>query len=397
MSTFIQIWPGSASYSGVEGNTPFGIYDGETAFISESVHTAHWCTKKMGYPIVDVELQDIHFFACFEEAINEYAAQVNQFNIRENIYNLQGAAATESNLTHQEIAPTFGNTIRLAENYGSEAGSGGNTTWYHECIQVSGSQQTYDLTDATIWSGSEAAPGSIASQSLAAGKSLEVKRVLHHVTPSIVRYFDPYAGTALGMDSLLSEVGMSNYSPGIQFMMMPLYGDILRLQGIEFHDQIRKSAYSFEIHNNQLRIFPDPTYDFKLWIDYVIKEDRNDPIRVAPGNVTDYSNAGYQHMTYTVINEVGKQWIRRYTLALSKELLGTVRSKYSSIPIPNAEVSMDGSDLRSEAQTEKEALITELRENLEASANRAQLEKESEKSENLENLLKRVPLKIYVG
>ena len=102
-------------------------------------------------------------------------------------------------------------------------------------------------------------------------------------------------------------------------------------------------------------------------------------------------------MEYKFINDVGKQWIRKYGLALTKELLGMVRSKYGSIPVPNAETTLDGDTLRTEAQTEKEFLVTQLRENLEASSRKMMLEADAEEATRLQEKLNKVPLPIYIG
>ena len=187
---------------------------------------------------------------------------------------------------------------------------------------------------------------------------------------------------------------------------MPVYADVLRMQAIEFNDQIRKSAFSFQLRNNELKIFPRPSTSDdgeKLWFEYYVEADRNDPLRTndygnnGEGVISDYSNVPLSNLTYKEINSVGKQWIWKYAAALAKELLGAVRSKYGSIPIPNSEVSLDGSTLKSEAATEKEYLITQLRETLEATSRQRQLEMKREESENLQQSLNRVPLKIYIG
>ena len=183
---------------------------------------------------------------------------------------------------------------------------------------------------------------------------------------------------------------------------MPVYADILRIQAIEFNDQIRKSAHTFELRNNKIRIFPSPTSTYKLWFEYIVKSERDNPIQTRFGEkadtlVSDYSNVPYDNMEYQYVNDVGKQWIRKYGLALSKELLGMVRSKYGTIPIPNADTTLDGDTLRGEASVEKEALVTELRENLEASSRKIMLESDSEESTRLQEKLQKVPLPIYIG
>ena len=228
---------------------------------------------------------------------------------------------------------------------------------------------------------------------------IEVKRVFYEGTPAMTRYFDPYVGTGYGSDQMLSGFGYGNYSPAVNFLMMPMYDDLLRVQAIEFNDTIRKSAYSFELKNDRLRIFPDPTADYTLWIEYVKVSDRNNALKngTVANTISDFSNATYDNMTYANINDPGKQWIRKYTLATAKELLGNIRSKYGSIPIPGSEVNLDGDTLRSEAAAEKENLITQLREDLEAASRRNLLERQKEESEFMSETMNKIPYGIYIG
>ena len=127
----------------------------------------------------------------------------------------------------------------------------------------------------------------------------------------------------------------------------------------------------------------------------------NNPLRTRYSGsndvVSDYSNAQYDFMVYSNINDVGKQWIRKYTLALAKELLGIVRSKYGTIPIPNSEVSLDGDTLRAEATAEKEQLIEQLRENLEQTSRKALMEAQRDESESQQETLRKVPYPVYIG
>ena len=154
---------------------------------------------------------------------------------------------------------------------------------------------------------------------------------------------------------MLDGFGFGSYSPAITFVLQPIYADLLRIQAL-IQWWIRKSAYSFEIRNNQLRIFPIPTESGSLFIEYVKTDDRDNPLRTRYSGsndvVSDYSNKQYDFMVYSNINDVGKQWIRKYTLKL-KELLGIVRSKYGTIPIPNSEVSLDGDTLERKTQRKR--------------------------------------------
>ena len=386
MAVNIPIWPGSSSFS--EGNTPFGHYDTELEFTSSADKTAGWCAKRLGYPIVDIELQDINFYACFEEATTEYSSQVNQFNIRENLLNLKGHS-TGSNLSQTNVGANLNSLITLAKDYGTEAGSGGHLTYYTGSFEAKAGQQIYDLKDVAN-----------SSASLEVGTpgvdKFEIKKMMHNAPPAMVRYFDPFVGTGLGSQQMMDTFGWGNYSPGVSFMMQPLYDDLLRLQAIEFNDMVRKSQYGFDIQNNRIRLFPIPNDPYTVHFHYILESERNNPI-LGNSVVSDYSNAKYDRIPYTSINHVGKRWIEKYTLALAKEMLGAVRSKFSSVPIPNSEITLDGADLRSEASTEKEILIAELRENLEATSRRALLVAQQEESEAMESTLNRVPSAIYIG
>ena len=385
------IWPGSSSFA--SGNTPYGFYDSDTEFSGSSNHSvdkfADWAAKRLGYPIVAVEMQDVQFYACYEEAITEYSAQVNQANLVDNILFLQGqetgSGATKTDLTHRKVTPTLGTYIRLAEQYGSEAGVGGTIDYKSGSIEMKDGQQDYDLT--ALWAN--------VSES---GNSIEVRKVFYEAEPAITRYFDPYAGTGDGSYNMLDSFGMGNYSPGISFMMMPVYADILKIQAIEFNDQIRKSAYSFQLRNNKLKIFPIPEEDYTLHFEYIVKKDRDSALQGnTEGVITDISNAPYDNMEFKEINDVGKQWIKKYALALCIELLGTIRSKYASLPIPNAETTLDGDTLRNEATAEKEFLMTQLSELLEKTGRKALLEADKDEAQFVQEKLQKVPYPIYIG
>ena len=385
------IWPGSSSFS--TGDTPYGFYDTDTDFSGSSNHNvdkfSDWAAKRLGYPIIAVELQKEQFYACYEESITEYSAQVNQFNIRDNMLALQGqetgSGAVKTDLTHRKLSPTMGRTIQLAEQYGTEAGVGGTIDYKDGSIQISSGSQVYDL-DA-LWAD--------VSES---GDSIEVRKIFYEGSPAVTRYFDPYAGTGDGSYNMLDSFGWGNNSPAVQFMMMPMYADLLKVQAIEFNDQIRKSAYSFELVNNKLRIFPNPTGTYKLHFRYLLKKDRNNTLQgTSNGVITDFSNAPFNNMSFININEVGKQWIKKYGLALCKELLGTIRSKYASLPIPGAETTLDGDTLRTEASTEKETLVTQLREMLDQTSRKALLEADKDEAEYLQEKLSKVPYPIYIG
>jgi hypothetical protein len=382
------IYPGSSSF--FPGQTPFGIYDDDYNFQGEAPKVALWCARRLGYPIQNIELIDENFYACFEESVSEYGAQVNQFNIRNNLDSLKGKSKASS-LTSKLVEGTnLATLISISDAYGTLAGVGGNTDIKKGFVNLVPGQQEYNLD--TLWSA--------VSES---NKRIEVVRVFQEPTPAINRFFDPYSVSGQGTLNLIDEFGFGSYSPAAQFILMPMFEDLLRIQAIEFNDQFRKSAFTFNIVNGKIRVFPMPTSQNvnlygKLYFDYFVKDEfTNNSTNVTANVISDYSDIPYDFMEYSGINDVGKQWIRKYTLALVKEMLGAVREKYSQIPIPGSEISLDGAALRSEAQTEKEALMTQLRETLEELGRTKQFDNRNTEANQHQEMLRKVPLPIYIG
>ncbi len=381
----IQTWNGSATFS--SGMTPFGFYDSDTEFQSDAVKVSKFCGTRLGFPLMDVELQSGSFFACFEEAVTTYGNEVFNYKIRENYLNLEGSV-TGSSINQKLVDPNLSRIVDISNNYGTEAGVGGNVTKYSGSLALTSSVQEYDL-DA--WAVSEGITGSI-----------EVRKVFYEASPAIQRYFDPYAGTGTGVQGLLSQFGFGQFSPGINFMMMPTSYDVALLQGIEFNDQIRKSAYSFELVNNRLKVFPVPNIKSgsaaNMWFEYYKKEDKS---AVSFNSNTDLiTNVGevpYENPTYKYINSVGRQWIFRYTLSLAKELLAYIRGKYQVVPVPGSEATLNQADLLADARSEKESLMTSLREMLDQTSRSSQIEKQAKESEDVQTTLKSIPMTIYVG
>jgi hypothetical protein len=382
------IYPGSSSF--FPGQTPFGIYDDDYIFQEEAPRVALWCARRLGYPIQNIELIDENFYACLEESVSEYGAQVNQFNIRNNLDSLRGKSKATSLTSKLVDGTNLATLISISDAYGTLAGVGGNTDIKKGFIELVPGQQEYNLD--TLWSA--------VSES---SKRIEVVRVFQEPTPAINRFFDPYSVSGQGTLNLIDEFGFGSYSPAAQFVLMPMFEDILRIQAIEFNDQFRKSAFTFNIVNGKIRVFPTPTSQNvnlygKLYFDYFVKDEfTNNSTTVTANVISDYSDVPYDFMEYSGINDVGKQWIRKYTLALVKEMLGAVREKYSQIPIPGSEISLDGAALRSEAQTEKEALMTQLRETLEELGRTKQFDNRNTEANQHQEMLRKVPLPIYIG
>jgi hypothetical protein len=381
----IEIWAGSGSFF-PQTFTPFGFYDSDSDFQCDAEAVASWAAYRLGFPITDVELQEVNFYAAFEEAVNEYSAQLNTYQARDQMLNLSGFNTGSINLTQRYVPQTFKGIFKLANAYGTEVGAGGEQVHYTGSIQLIRNRQVYDLTtDSTVEKGSLNTD------------SFTIRKIFHQNRPSVLRIMDPSLG--VGTAGVLEEFNWGGMGYAESYMLLPVYHDILRTQAVEFNDQIRKSGYSFQLTGNRLRIFPIPKQDVKLWFTYTLDLeglpfDKNSDDGL--GKISDISNIPYQNITYKYINQMGKQWIRKYTLAIVTEMLGYIRNKYSSIPIPDGEVTLNGSDMVTAGKEKQDALIEELKTILDSMGQQAQLERKSAVAENLNKQLKYFPLKIYV-
>jgi hypothetical protein len=391
----IPIWPGSSSFVTVSASfynvpstgsrpTPFGHYDGDPVFKTEADKVADYCARNMGYPIMDVELQDLNFWAAFEEATTKFSTMVNMYNAQDYILTLQGTS-TNQNLSSTTVTPNLGRIIEMAKGYGTEAGSGGTVDWKRGYVEVTASVANYDLN--TLWAD--------ISES---GERIEIKRVFHNQPPAIVRYFDPQTDTGAGTQTMLDGFGWGSYSPSVSFLVMPLYADLLRMQAIEMNDQIRKSAYTFEIKNNKLTLFPIPQHPYTVFFDYVVISERNNVITQGSGSstVSDLSNVPYDRIPFASINDIGVQWIYEYTLGTSMTVLGLVRGKYTSVPIPGAETTLNAADLIAQGNEKRLALVTDLKELLMSMGRETKTQAEATIATSIQQQLAKVPNYIYI-
>ena len=341
---------------------------------------------------MQLEFNSGSMYAMFEEAVSEYSQHITNYNIKNWMWehygstNKSGLTGSMSTGSIEPTHPHMGTSFFLSKQYGEAIGVGGDRNLKSGSITLRDSKQDYDLQ---TWA--EASESS---------RRLEVMRVFNEAPAAITKFYDPYAGS-YDSRNMLDSMGFGNVSPAVSYVLRPISYDITRAQAIETNDRIRKSAYSFELVNNKLRIFPIPKSDDvgeKVWFEYYT---RNELTQVTSSNttgtVTDPSNIPYKFLTYSEINAPGRQWIRKYTLALSKELLGIVRSKYASMPLPNGEVTMDGEALKAEGREEKALLLDELKEFLDSLSLSEKARVEQETAESQQQVLNKAPLGIYIG
>ena len=380
----------------ISGSTPFGFYDTDLLYQADGPKVANYVARKLGYPILDVELQDLNIYACFEEAVSIYAEEIYQSKIKDNYLTLEGSS-TGSALNNIVVSPNLTNVINLSETYGAIAGVGGFVDWRTGSLDLKRDQQVYDLQE---WA--------INSQSMSPGDRVVIQRIMYQTaTPDYIYGFGSYYPQLGGAGANPSDWGGSGFGSYLgganSVTIYPLFWDLQRIQEIEMSNLIRRPNQGFEIINNKLRILPIPGGDgSKIWIHYSFQSDMtsltgNSPYGSNAGLVANPALAPYQLITYQQINQPGKQWIYEYTLALASELLGLVRGKYSQVPVPGAEVTLNGADLISKGREAQTALREKLKTDLEDMTRKAQLERKQSENQSLNDTLNNIPLMVYIG
>ena len=396
----IPIWPGSSSFH--PGDTPFGFYDKDPAFEKDADKVCTFVTRRLGYPLVEIELQAINIYAAFEEAVTVYGNELYAYKIRENYLTLEGAP-TSIDIEESIVTPNLGRIIDYSEQYGAEAGTGGNVPWRKMAVPLTASVQDYDLNV-------------LASQhGFTQSNDIEIMRVFYEAPPASALFMNSYDGFGFGLGGSVAAGidgvgGLGGLGYGGGYLMMPLNYDMQIIQQIELNDMVRISNYSFEMHNNVLRVFPIPGSGGNIpesgsengvgnmWVEFMLKSERaSASIVEAYDKIKMVSGVPYKNPKYEDINSVGRSWIFEFTLAICKEMLGYVRGKYETIPIPNAEITLNQADLIAAAREEKEALLASLRAFFDETSREKLLERRTMESNFVMEELDRVPRVIYIG
>jgi hypothetical protein len=396
-STNIPIYPGSSSF--FPGMTPFGFYDNQYDFQVDADKVTRFCALRLGYPIENIELQDINFYAAFEEATTVYGNELYAFQIRDNYLSLEGTPTT-IDINDSIITPTFSSIVRLSQQYGEEAGAGGNVTWYKGQLELHRGVQRYDLAEWAV------------SQSISGG--IEIKNVFYQPPPAVSQLYSTTLMTGQGGLGGVPAAGLYGFGYGFaNYLMMPTSFNMQNIQAIEMQNTVMLSNYTFNIVNNILTVFPIPGtggFDFGdedtgdlgyghfLIFDFIKNDERlESTFSNGVGKVNNTAKVPYNNINYNNINSVGRSWIFEYTLALTKEILGYVRGKYSQIPIPGAEVTLNQQDLLTSATATKEALIIRLREYFDQTSRQSLLERRAAESLARVNEINNVPMPIYIS
>jgi hypothetical protein len=374
------------------GGTPFGIFDNDTQFQYDADRYVDFVKKKLGDPIMTVHMSSSQIYAAFEEACLEYSAVVNSYQAKSVLSSYLGSpTGTLSGGENKYVTKNLQFSLYQADAYAAEANLNSMQSWYTGSFSTISGQQSYDLQ--ALLSGTGGLTGSYANA------RVRIREVYHRSPLQAYRFF----GTTSGLNYLNNQFRFESFTPETLFYLLPIWEDVLRGMQFKTSNNVRRSNYSFDIHDNNIRIFPVPSDERQIWLTYTIDTTP------APGGsgtlpslggydaVSNLSNVPFGNITYSNLNSISKHWIRRMTLALSKEIEGQIRSKFTTVPIPNGDVTLNGPELIADGRAEAEYLRNELKELLEDTTYQSLMRKEQEMASYINDNLKNVPMGIYIG
>lgn len=372
--------------------TPFGFFDLDPEFQDEANGMVTFVKRKLGDDVLSVELTNKEIWACFEEACCEYSRKIHEMKIQSELANVLGMPTGSSNLTNAYPHQTLEFLMRQASPYASYAGVGGAYDSKLCYFDLEAGRQDYNIYTEMR----EAVSGSILYETMTTKTPLRIMEVFHF-EPLAAQHFLLNASNVTNF--LATNFNYESYVNSTVFYVLPIFEDVLRRGMLESAFRVRRSNYSHEIVGSNLRIYPVPSTGLMLGKMFVKVQPVQNPMKptALPNDDTIYGVSGPQNVPlgnipFSSITQPGRQWIRQYTLALSRELLGLIRSKFVSIPIPNAELNLNGDSLISSAREDKEKLLTQLKEFLDNLTNAKLMEQQAILAENMQKQLKYVPM-----
>lgn len=379
-----------ALFSDTINPTPFGFFDSDEAFQNEADNTVVFVKQKLGDSVLSVELTKKEIWTCFEESVCEYSRLIHETKIISELTNVLGATTGSTNLTNKYTQRSLEYLLRMAEPYATNAYVGGSSNSIFGYFNLVGGLQDYD-----IYKDLKNMDGTNVYDNLAGQKGKLRIVELFHTEPLAAQQFLLNASNITNF--MATNFNYESYVNSSIFYVLPIFEDVLRRGMLESAFRVRRSHYSYEIMGSKLRIYPIPVTDLQVGKLFCKVLPPQDVLNPAYGDQTIYGVSGAQNMPlgnipFTTINQPGRQWIRQYTLALARELLGLIRSKFQSIPIPNAELQLNGEALVSQGREDKDKLQTQMKEFLAQLTHQKLLEADAAASESLNKQLKYVPM-----
>ena len=409
------VLPSAGNLADVASALPFGIYSNSAAFISGAADQVAYVYKKLGGDVLDIELTTGNVYAAYEEAVLEYSYLVNLHQAVNALPSMLGKSTGSfdqdgeitNSLSSSNVALKYPKySLDFVRNFGKayalEGGLSSNDPIYSASLSTIIDVQDYDLQDiieSASVSGVDVDGNNVPYAGKVGSKKVIIRRVFYRTPQSMWRFFGYYGGlNAIGN---LSSYGQ--YADDSTFEVIPTWQNKLQAMAFETAIYTRNSHYSFEIKNNKLRLFPVPNIATpqNFWVEFSIPSDpwteSEDGIDSGVNGVNNMNTLPFANIPYESINSIGKQWIRRYALAICKEILGHIRSKFATLPIPGESVTLNGPALLTEAATEKKELRDELKTILAEMTYPKIVEQQGAMSDNLQKVGQKIPSLIFVG
>ncbi len=409
------VLPSAGNLADVPSALPFGIYSNSAAFISGAADQVAYVYKKLGGDVLDIELTTGNVYAAYEEAVLEYSYLVNLHQAVNALPSMLGKstgsfdqdgeitnALSASNVALKYPKYSLDFVRNFGKAYALEGGLSSNDPIYSASLSTVIDVQDYDLQDiieSASVSGVDVDGNNVPYVGKVGSKKVIIRRVFYRTPQSMWRFFGYYGG--LNAVGNLSSYGQ--YADDSSFEVIPTWQNKLQAMAFETAIYTRNSHYSFEIKNNKLRLFPVPNIATpqNFWVEFSIPSDpwteSETGIDTGVNGVNNMNTLPFANIPYESINSIGKQWIRRYALAVCKEILGHIRSKFATIPIPGENVTLNGPALLTEAATEKKELRDELKTILAEMTYPKIIEQQGAVSDNLQKIGQKIPSLIFVG
>lgn len=395
--------------------TDFSFFDSDTQFQLEADAMVTFVKRSLGDDILSVELTKRMIWSKFEQATLMYGSVINEYQLKSELANMlgmtnvfsgtivSGVLSSSVSVTSTYPRRTFEFLMRQAEPYSSYAGIGGSYDTMLGYIEMVAGRQDYNIY-TEMFRGDGNQSGSLFFSTVPSS-SLTKLRVFE------IFHFEPFAAQHMLLNAsnitnfLATQFNYESYTNSSVFYVLPVFEDVLRRGMLDMAHRVRRSHYSYQLRGRTLRIFPIPTFDLqgqtRIWLRVQTPQDPTNPSfsDSTLAGISNPSQIPFTNITYSSINQMGRNWIRQYTMALCTELLGRVRRKIKKIPIPGADLELDGSDLVNEGKEERIKLLDNLREFLQSLTYDKLIELEAQKAENLNKQLRFIPMMkpIFIG
>ena len=413
------ILPSTGTANDVASAVPFGMYTGSYDFLSGAAVQVNYVYKKLGGDVVDIELTPANVYSAYEEAVLEYSYILNLHQAKNVLSDTlgdttgtfnhmgveQGNTPASASLRYPRFQYSYSRQVGDGMAAAVPGGLGGTIPQYSASFDVIDSKQDYDLqaiVEEASSTGTDDAGNPVDFSGKVGDSRIIITQVFYKSPASMWRFYGYYGG--IGVVGNYSTYGQ--YADDSTFEIVPVWQN--KLQAMMYEDAIttRISNFSYELINNRLRLFPRPTtWDTenlfnRVWFKFYVDTnawDEDDDYRTGVRGVNNMNTLPFSNIPFENINSIGQQWIRKYALALCKEMLGQVRGKFQTIPIPGQSVTLNFADLLSQAKEEQTTLRDKLRELLKEMEYAELAKIDQEKGEAAANTLKQSPLPIFVG